>query len=1131
MSSAFSFPGNGSVNKLLSEYDWSSSVLGDPDNWPKALRAVVRLVLSSKFPMFVAWGPTLGFLYNDAYAEILGNKHPAALGKRFQDIWPEIWSDICPVIDNALHGESSYFEDLPLIVERTGFPERAWFTFSYSPLYEDDGKVGGIHGSVVETTRSVLDGMHRRFQLELADRLYPLSRPDEIVSAGTEMLGRHLGAAGCWYAQIDDAEGTFRTRGGWFSLDAIALPATGTIADFSTELLPVLRSGSAFICNDLVSDPRTSEFADRYAELKIRAILIVPVLKDGRVVFNINAIHPMPHVWTSEEVQAAREVLERTWFAVENSIAQQNLTIERDLSDQILDSMSDGFMLVDSHRRIARINPSGLNILNLSEQSIIGQELTGVLGCDHSGLAGPAPVEIEKAIRAGEKCWLEVRTHPVADGSIAVFFRDVTSPKRAALALRDSEAHLAALFGQTSAGIAERDLTGRLIRVNQRMAVLLGRPENELLGLNLHELTHPDDRAASEQAFHQLLVNGQPFDIDKRYVRPDGSVVWVNTTVSPIRGEDGSNASVLSVIVDITKRKEAEAALENETRVLDLLNHSGQAFSATLDLQTLLQTITDSGREVTGAQFAAFFYNGRGSDGEAYRLFTLSGAPRSAFEGFGHPRATPVFKPTFDGEGITRSDDITRDPRYGTMSPHHGMPKGHPPVRSFLAAPVISRSGEVMGGVFFGHQEPGRFSEKTERMISGLVAQAAIAIDNARLYELAQQAANERQELLARERAARAEAERLNHSKDEFLAMLAHELRNPLAPVSAASEILRLNGTDPAVARQVSDIISRQIRHFTRLIDDLMDVSRVTRGLIQLELGPLDLKTLVGASVEQARPMIEYRQHSLTTCTDAHKAVVLGDRTRLIQVVTNLLTNAAKYTPSKGEITLRVEADDVHARISVEDNGSGIETTLLPHLFDLFTQGQRGLDRSQGGLGIGLALVKAIVELHHGSVRASSDGPGKGSKFTVELPLLQDAAPVDPSESKQLHQLPRRLTILLVDDNLDAAHSLAVLLQALGHQVSVAGNAAQALQAVETIAFDAFILDIGLPDMSGYQLVSALRAHPNSADRLYIALTGYGQEQDRRDAKAAGFAHHFVKPVDIRQLIEALAAGVAQRTS
>ena len=363
--------------------------------------------------------------------------------------------------------------------------------------------------------------------------------------------------------------------------------------------------------------------------------------------------------------------------------------------------------------------------------------------------------------------------------------------------------------------------------------------------------------------------------------------------------------------------------------------------------------------------------------------------------------------------------------------------------------------------------------------------------------------------------------------KDEFLAMLAHELRNPLAPVKAATELLKLSGVNPQRISQAVTIIDRQVRHMTELVDDLLDVSRVTRGLVELERHPVDVGQVVANAVEQSRPIIEARGHALHVHGGLAPALVSGDATRLVQVVTNLLSNAAKYTPQGGTIDVRVDTDGARVRIAVRDNGSGIEADLLPHVFEVFTQGVRTPDRSQGGLGLGLALVKSIVALHHGSVRAFSDGPGKGSTFEIVLPALhvdaaggaRDAAALPPDAAAD-GGVQRR--ILVVDDNADAAETLGHLLESLGHQVHVCFDARSALAAAPAFRPDVCILDIGLPDMDGYQLLRSLKAVPALAGALTIALTGYGQPHDRVLSRAAGFAHHFVKPLDLTLLTAAL---------
>jgi len=572
------------------------------------------------------------------------------------------------------------------------------------------------------------------------------------------------------------------------------------------------------------------------------------------------------------------------------------------------------------------------------------------------------------------------------------------------------------------------------------------------------------------------------------------------------------------------RRIRAEQALRDETRILELMKEATEKLASTLDLEPLMQAITDAATQLTGAEFGAFFHNHTDGNGDAYLLYTLSGAPREAFQHLGQPRATKVFGPTFHGSAPIRSDDITKDPRYGSMAPHHGMPPGHLPVRSYLAASVVSRSGEVIGGLFFGHSTPGMFSARTEELIGTFAGQAAIAIDNARLYDMAQKAAQERESLLASERAARAEAERHNKMKDEFLAMLAHELRNPLAPITSAAQLLRLPEVNEGLRLKAGNIISRQVRHMTELVDDLLDVSRVTRGLIKLETEVLDLNKVAMAAVEQARPHIEERRHALVVDLPPEQVPVEGDRTRLIQVLVNLLNNAAKYTPAGGRIALSVTGKGASAEVSVCDNGSGIDAQLLPHIFDLFTQADRAPDRSQGGLGIGLALVKSIVRMHEGTVAAFSGGARQGTTMTVTLPLA--AAPAHAGQTPRAHQAAaeaRPLRVTIVDDNLDAGQSLAVLLRAHGHTVQVFEDASSTLRAPETEGTEVFILDIGLPDMTGYELARRLRRLPAHQGAVFVALTGYGQERDRELSRQAGFDHHLVKPVDIAKLAQILA--------
>jgi signal transduction histidine kinase/ActR/RegA family two-component response regulator len=355
-----------------------------------------------------------------------------------------------------------------------------------------------------------------------------------------------------------------------------------------------------------------------------------------------------------------------------------------------------------------------------------------------------------------------------------------------------------------------------------------------------------------------------------------------------------------------------------------------------------------------------------------------------------------------------------------------------------------------------------------------------------------------------------------DRNKDNFLAMLGHELRNPLSPISAGAELLRrIPDTDPRVLR-TCEMIGRQVGHMTKIINDLLDVSRVTRGMVTLENIELDLAEVVSCAVEQVRPLAEARQHQLTVSVPPGTTMVLADRARLIQVVSNLLANAANYTKPGGQIWVDVTTHLGEAVIKVQDNGAGIAPDLMPEIFDLFTQGKRASDRREGGLGLGLALVKHLVALHGGTVAAASPGLGQGATFTVRLPLLagSQSDPMILTPAPAGSTPVNKLRILVVDDNVDAAHSLAQVLTLDGHSVVVAHDGPSTLSLTRTSRFDAFILDIGLPGMAGTELARRLRETPEGRDALLIALTGYGQVSDRQKSAEASFDHHLVKPAD-----------------
>lgn len=367
--------------------------------------------------------------------------------------------------------------------------------------------------------------------------------------------------------------------------------------------------------------------------------------------------------------------------------------------------------------------------------------------------------------------------------------------------------------------------------------------------------------------------------------------------------------------------------------------------------------------------------------------------------------------------------------------------------------------------------------------------------------------------------------------KDEFLAMLAHELRNPLAPISAAAALLSLDKIDALSAKKASQVIIRQVKHMTELVDDLLDVSRVSRGQITLNMASLDMKAIVASAVEQVRPLIENREHTLAIKLAPSRAHVKGDEKRLIQILSNLLNNAAKYTPPRGTISIELSATETDVRVEVTDNGIGIDHDAQQVIFELFEQVKRTSARTMGGLGIGLSLVRRLANLHGGKVLCHSDGIGFGSRFTVNLPqLAQDQEVPERRLVKCLAELPvaeARLSVLVVDDNVDAAEMLEFFLASAGYHVKLAHTAKAALEVAKETYPNVCILDIGLPDGSGHDLAVDIRSL-TSPPSILIALTGYGMTRDRDQATESGFDHYFVKPVDLDALSEVLAGVVTQ---
>lgn len=734
----------------------------------------------------------------------------------------------------------------------------------------------------------------------------------------------------------------------------------------------------------------------------------------------------------------------------------------------------------------------------------------------------------------GERCWVAARGQGLfsADGQMIGMIgvvQDITDRKLIENERQRSEEELLALANSIPqlAWMAHPD--GSVFWYNQRWFDYTGTTIAEMQGWGWQSAHDQEMLPSIIERWQHSLTSGEPFEMEFPLRGADGNFRWFLTRVSPTRDIAGRIVRWFGTNTDVDEVRRAHEQLQDQTRVLELLNKTGTTIGSNLDLPQLVQTVTDAATELSGGEFGAFFYNVIDEQGESFLLYSLSGAPREAFENFGLPRNTPVFNPTFRGEGVVRSADITQDSRYGQMAPHHGMPPGHLPVRSYLAVPVVSRSGEVIGGLFFGHSTPDVFTERTEQLIAGVAAQAATAIDNARLYEDVRRAARDREQLLDAERAARSEAERVNIMKDEFLATLSHELRTPLSAILGWSQLLASGQMGPDEVKEGLETIERNARAQTQLIEDLLDMNRIVSGKVRLDVQRTDLASIVNAAVESVRPSADAKGIRLQKIIDPLAGPVSGDPNRLQQVVWNLLTNAIKFTPKGGKVDVLVERVNSHLEVTVHDSGQGIAPEFLPHVFERFRQADSSTTRKYGGLGLGLSIVKQLVELHGGSVRAKSAGEGQGATFIVALPL----APIRDEEVREHPTTDRFPTIdceemhlggvkvLVVDDEPDARELVRRVLVHCKAEVEVAADAEEAIELLQRYRPHVIISDIGMPRKDGYQFIQEVRQLPEAKGGRTpaIALTAFARSEDRTRAMLAGYQVHLAKPIEPQELL------------
>ena len=702
---------------------------------------------------------------------------------------------------------------------------------------------------------------------------------------------------------------------------------------------------------------------------------------------------------------------------------------------------------------------------------------------------------------------------------VVVNARLVAQHQRAEAALRQSEDRLRTAMDAGQVGVWDWDIAGNTVTWTDRVFEMHGMPVGSDTGgvEGFRSRVHPDDLERVEAALRAALEGGPPYAVEFRTRLPDGRVRWIATRSELQRDAAGRPLRMIGASIDVTERQELLAA-ERRARTeaegargrLELLAGASSLLSQSLDVETTLQAIASA----VVPRLADWCRIDLLDDSGVLRRRVAHHADperaRKALEMARTLRAAPstvgsmawCIENARPHYGRFDEPPASDDPDLHLYTQTFGM-------REHYILPLVAR-GRTLGAMGVVQAESGRgLGDEDRALLRELGLRAALAIDNARLF--------------AEAKAARQEAERANRAKDEFLAILGHELRNPLAPIATALELMARRDSQAHVDER--RIIARQVAHLSRLIDDLLDVSRITQGKVALQRGPVDLKAIVAQALEQTQPLYARRARPVQVSLCEGPARVVGDGVRLTQVLCNLLINAAKFTPAERDVHLRLRSGPEWIEVEVEDQGRGIAPALLPRVFELFVQGGQGIDRQGGGLGLGLAIVRRLVELHGGAVSAHSEGEGLGSRFVIRLPASPEAVAPEaqrvPASGAASAPCAR---LLVVDDNQDAGQTLAELLRLDGYQVRCAGDGASALALLQQEPADLALLDIGLPGMDGYELATRIRESSLGAEIRLVALTGYGQDNDRARAKAARFDEHLVKPVAPERLAEVLAA-------
>jgi signal transduction histidine kinase/DNA-binding response OmpR family regulator len=1208
--------GGGELGAEMRRKDWASTLLGDARYWPQSLRTSLSICLNSRMPVLVWWGRDLLMLYNDAYRQIISGKHPAALGQPGRECWPEIWHVIGPMLDAVLsRGESTFSEDLMLPLERKGFPEECYFTFSYSPIRDEAGRVGGVFCSVVETTSQVLAVRRTRTLRRLAEiATVGRTEADALAMSMEAFADSVADVPWALYQELGDAGLEPAVSVGLEPPEVEALvpilavclervretrnaedlpPIGGGIAGPRGWVLPIGKSGSGLsgllvlgrspmlafdesyrTFFELVAAALASslETARAFEEEKRRAESLAELDRAKTTFFN-NISHEFRTPLTL--LLGPLDELRGSSGLPEDAAGQLEVIRRNALRLQRLVNALLEFSRLEAGRANAVFRPTNLSrhtrdlagsfraaferaglelevdapdlrqpiyvdrdmweriVLNLLSNALkftfegkvtVQQRLEGneaMLTVSDTGTGIPQEEVPRLFERFHRVVGARARTQEGSGIGLALV-SDLVRLHGGRIATRsrmgegtEFEIRLPLGHRHLESGRVEHGESGTEVRqaeayVEEAMRWLPDAPPAPPVEKKLAELPRivlADDNADMREYLLRLLEGrfrveafrtGTDALAAVRRARPDLVLTDVMMPgldgfglVAAIRADpDLQETPVLMLSARAGEEAQSEG-LEAGADDYLVKPFSARELLARIDAHLARRTLRRLERQ-HAQQVASVFEN-------APVAIAMLRGPELVYE-----FANPSYRALVGGSDVVGKPLLTALPELqgqGTFELLQGVfragkPFAHQALRVALRRSEGTGTEEVFLNVVY---EPLKNDEGEVHSI------AVVATDVTDLVR------------------ARQESEEASRAKDEFMAMLGHELRNPLSPMLTTLELMRLRAPD--VLERERGILERQVQHLARLVDDLLDVSRVAQGKIELQREKVELSSVVAAAVEQVSPLLEERSHYLRISVPRNGLKVLADPARLAQVFFNLLHNAGKYTDPGGHITVVAHREESEVVLAVRDDGVGIAPELRPRVFETFFQARQDVDRAKGGLGLGLALVKSLSELHGGRVEVESPGVGKGSTFTVRLPAATEAVALDqssPAGEDGLRRGSEGLRILVVDDNVDAAESIAEVLELLGNRVRVAHDGLEALRLARESVPDLALLDIGLPVIDGYELAQRLRSeHPSL--RL-VALSGYGQDSDRAAALRAGFSRHLVKPVSMQE-IESVVTG------